>query len=819
MQIKTGFQIDRYLMAMAVFLLLAAVPFLSPESSLATKQSFKASRLITPKPKSTLSSSSASFKWTGVGARRYEIYIGSKRGRSDIFYRKNLKKRSTRVRGLPTDGRRLYVRIVARFGARYRCSKRSCRRKRTRSYTLWAHRSHGQSPVPQSPAPSSPPDQTGSPITAVWANDGGDKVIQDELRASDSPGSVSNSVWDGSKIKVFGAKNEVVAFNLVLEAAQGASDISVSFNKLIGPGGAEIKSAPAAGNELFEWTGRDIELFYVRYLQVKGLSKLAYESYYDERHVPKAMQRPFSGQGVGSGDWYDRPNHDKFYPDIAVPIELKSKFDIKQGKNQSIWTDIYIPKGSPPGKYMGNVTVREDGAITHEIPVQLTVHDFQLPDTPSAKTMALLSAANINRRYLGQEYPANSSPEDQTSKQIQDRHFQLAHRHRLSLIESYNESGNGPNDIWIPRLDGSLFTAANGYRGPGDGVGNNIYSVGSYGDWRFSWDDNHDGQISEAEMRDHSDAWVNWFGQNAPDTDFFLYLIDESSDYAQIEQWAQWLDQNPGPGSQLDSMATVWLTAAQANTPSLDIAGTGFTVGITDQWENAIAQLEANPAKEHIMYNGRRPTHGSLALEDEGVALRVTPWAQFKKKVDRWFAWESTYYNNYQSITDPQTDQKTCDYRDVNGDGNTVRCQTNVFKTAKTFGAYQSDCLNADDCGGTPYGQTGWNYTNGDGVLFYPGTDTVFPSDSYGLDGPIASLRLKQWRRGIQDVDYLTMARQIDPQQVDQIVSATIPKVLWEYGVDNQADPTYVHTDISWSTDPDDWEASRAQLAQIVEEG
>jgi len=33
-----------------------------------------------------------------------------------------------------------------------------------------------------------------------------------------------------------------------------------------------------------------------------------------------------------------------------------------------------------------------------------------------------------------------------------------------------------------------------------------------------------------------------------------------------------------------------------------------------------------------------------------------------------------------------------------------------------------------------------------------------------------------------------------------------IPKVLWEYGVENEDDPTYVYTDISWPTDPDAWE-------------
>jgi hypothetical protein len=114
-------------------------------------------------------------------------------------------------------------------------------------------------------------------------------------------------------------------------------------------------------------------------------------------------------------------------------------------------------------------------------------------------------------------------------------------------------------------------------------------------------------------------------------------------------------------------------------------------------------------------------------------------------------------------------------------------------------------------------GETGWNYLNGDGVLFYPGTDTRFPEESYGVTGPFASLRLKHWRRGIQDVDYLALATEIDPDRTAAIVDRMIPRVLWEYGVEDPEDPTWVLTDSSWSTDPEVWEAARAELADIIE--
>jgi hypothetical protein len=92
-------------------------------------------------------------------------------------------------------------------------------------------------------------------ITAVWANEGGDKVTQDELRATTSATAVANSVWDGHCIKTFGAKNEVVSFNVILEAATSkATTVSVALGNLNGPGGTVIRSAPRTTDKLFDWT-------------------------------------------------------------------------------------------------------------------------------------------------------------------------------------------------------------------------------------------------------------------------------------------------------------------------------------------------------------------------------------------------------------------------------------------------------------------------------------------------------------------------------------------------------------------------------------
>ena len=60
---------------------------------------------------------------------------------------------------------------------------------------------------------------------------------------------------------------------------------------------------------------------------------------------------------------------------------------------------MYIPKTAPPGVYGAMLTIRENGAVTHKVPVSLRVRNFALPDAPSAKTMLFTSYGDISPRY------------------------------------------------------------------------------------------------------------------------------------------------------------------------------------------------------------------------------------------------------------------------------------------------------------------------------------------------------------------------------------------------------------------------------------
>src|SRR5437763_16938421 len=66
-----------------------------------------------------------------------------------------------------------------------------------------------------------------SNISAVWANDGGDKVTKDELRATlnkqNLTGKVINRTWNAQTITLSGARTKILSFNLTLKSPRQTS--------------------------------------------------------------------------------------------------------------------------------------------------------------------------------------------------------------------------------------------------------------------------------------------------------------------------------------------------------------------------------------------------------------------------------------------------------------------------------------------------------------------------------------------------------------------------------------------------------------------
>ena len=150
----------------------------------------------------------------------------------------------------------------------------------------------------------------------------------------------------------------------------------------------------------------------------------------------------------------------------------------------------------------------------------------------------------------------------------------------------------------------------------------------------------------------------------------------------------------------------------------------------------AAAQVNAARAqgKESWVYDGVRPRTGTFLVDDDAVSPRVNGWLSAMFHVPRWIVQGSIHW--YAEHGDVPVDP---------------------FADAESFRS-----------------ETEW--ANGDGMLLYPGTQLdAFEEHSLGDPGVLASIRLKNWRRGIEDAGYLQMAHDRDPARADAVARWLVP--------------------------------------------
>src|SRR5690349_21591618 len=103
-------------------------------------------------------------------------------------------------------------------------------------------------------------------VRAIWAVTDGEKVERDDLQNANK---ASNSAWDGHKVKIFGARNEIIAFQLIVETDEkGLGALSVALRELSqtrGPGAIKYL-APQLDPTFYK--DRPIQIFSVNYMNV-----------------------------------------------------------------------------------------------------------------------------------------------------------------------------------------------------------------------------------------------------------------------------------------------------------------------------------------------------------------------------------------------------------------------------------------------------------------------------------------------------------------------------------------------------------------------
>lgn len=532
--------------------------------------------------------------------------------------------------------------------------------------------------------------------TLVWAVDDCIKIRPEDSYQE------QNYIWNGitKTVTIYGAKNEYVAFQLVVKAgAQELKDVNVKKSDLVGPSIIDKSN---------------IQLFREHYLKVTEPSTSMYGNI-----------------SLGKGE----------YPDPLIPFDALqdgAPFSVLKGRNQPVWVDIYIPPQVNSGLYKGCLTVESKELEPQEININLEVWDFALPDETHLKSFFYYGPEQIRWAHK------LDSGDLSDYLDLELKYQRMAHQHRINMCTDvyHYKDWQGFLERVGKYLDGSAFV-----EGAGKGVGVPLWVIGE----QFNTKD-------KTEFQEACKWYMDHFRQEGWSDKPFLYIIDEPGSkeaYDEVRKLGKWINEAPYSGNLLPFMVTEQVRPERPEFGSL--------VGYVDIWCSGSGFPEDMEARRKAgdriwTYNGG-PDGASVIIDTYGLACRSWAWTAWRYNIECWFLWDCTYWVDKHNLR-----------------GQEMR-QTDLWNDPLTFDQRRNPRIKWPDWG------------NGDGTFLYPGYKK-------GMDGPISSFRMKAFRRGMQDYEYLYL--------------------LKELGGKKTADKIANSLNFKTNKDPQKWYEARMKLAEEI---
>jgi hypothetical protein len=519
-------------------------------------------------------------------------------------------------------------------------------------------------------------------------------------------------IWTGG-VKLSGAQNEFVAFQVAVESETPVKGISVMVDK---PLFAECQLPPV--------------------FQKNGAVQL-----YREWMVP---------------DDKDTGPTRPWYPDPLIP--LNGAFDLPAADNgvphqrvQPLFVDIYIPHDAAPGVHHGSIAVRGGGRLLRNIAVDVDVLPFALPDQLNF-IVDLNAYGGVNSGYD----MARGTPE---YRKLLQAYHRLAHLNRTNLdILGYSHSGSTEPDQTPPLA--------------GEGADTKVVS------WK-DWDAHYGPLVSGS-------AFADLPRHGVPVPIIYLALFENwPGDLRRTYQWN--IPEHP------QTLAEYQQLIARHALTSGPIEE-GFPRDYQDRF-SAVARQFA----EHIRERDWKQTKYQIFFNDKYYYKDPTR-SSGTNGVSWWLLDEPNHHDDYRALsffgwlgkrwlTDypdvPMVFRADISYvefiRDQIADLIDIDCTSQHFFTKNR---YLMDNRNR-------FGRTYWNYASTNhpretnvGMrawcwrAWVAGADAIVPWNTvrgpeaweraepltvfyvgkkFGFNGPFDCLRLKAFRRGEQDVEYMNL--------------------------------------------------------------
>jgi hypothetical protein len=519
----------------------------------------------------------------------------------------------------------------------------------------------------------------------VWIADEGLRIRRDETGSPASRGE-GNPMWQpGSGVRIAALRGETVAFQVIVEARSAPVESATVE--------IEAKSGSRGGPVVTRLLEHYVEVRTRSRNETRPLESLGW--------TPAA--RPDDEEVVG------------WLPDALVPIEHAAAWcpyplQVPAGQTRAVWVDLWVPEHATPGEHRHVIRVAANGGELAAIDLTVSVASAQLPYR-AASALVFYDPKKIERRLGELDLP---------ERQL----WQLFHAHHIDALASGLVS-EAPARRLAPMFDGSLFTTAHGYHGPGAGVPPAAAGIGMYGVLG-------DPRPEALERVREVSSLVG----NSVD-DLFVYAVDEICNSPRGPGWRALLRTDPS----LSRVRAAHTCSEDPRAQDVDLvlmAAQGFATR---------PAAEARRRGQAVwIYNGQLPRAGTMLLDAPPTSLTLNGWIASAYDIGRWFYWESAFWDD---------------------DNRGGRGPTDPFVATETFHNADGDaCLY-------------------DGLLVYPGKQQApFAAHSFGFAGVLPSLRLKALRRGIQDASLFALARAASQRSADSVLARIVPAALDDAALD-----------------------------------
>jgi hypothetical protein len=389
-------------------------------------------------------------------------------------------------------------------------------------------------------------------------------------------------------------------------------------------------------------------------------------------------------------------------------------FELWQDRHQPLWVDVQVPKDAAPGVYEGTFSVRAQNAQRATIPVRLTVWDFVLPDGPTHENHS------GNFSYMARYYRLDEN--SGKYRVLEDRYIAMMAAHRLNpplprrLLPKVTDDGTA---LFDDAMDRQITEFVERYHVTNIGVPSapfrEVLTAGRSKAIRYY------------------QSWYAYLQKKGWAERAYLYMLDEPNTkqaYDEVRQLGalvheaaprlrrlvveQPYPQDPAWGT-LDEAVDIWcpLFSFIEEASIKQVQSRGNAV-----WSyTALCQKAPSYDPDYTKVKNDNPPYWQIDFPV--LSYRIAPWLNRRYGITGLLYWATVCWN--------------------------------------------SPTRN-------PWDSPGFRVNfNGEGMLFYPGDDA-------GIEGPIASIRLKNLRDGMEDYEYFVLLEKAKGKEaVEEIVRAAVP--------------------------------------------